>query len=133
MVKAFRCTCGKRRFSAADQIEVIVEGKIGMQPADDVKFRGAFGHALRRASHISSSAIRVRPRRVGRAAKGAQLAVRHANVRGIDVPVDVEVADVPVALLAHVVREPADGQQVVRFEQRQAVFGRQALAGEHLS
>ena len=46
-------------------------------------------------------------------------------------PVDVEVADVPVALLAHVVREPADGQQVVRLEKREAVFGRQALARQH--
>ena len=44
--------------------------------------------------------------------------MRHADVRGIDVPVDVEVADVAVALLAHVVGQPAQGQQVRRAIER---------------
>ena len=113
----------KALLQAANQVEVIIERKIGMQPADDVKFRGAFGHALRGARVNFIERKRVGARRIRRAAERAQLAVRDANVRGIDVPVDVEVADVSVALLAHVIRKPADGQQVVRLEEREAVFG----------
>ena len=58
--------------------------------------------------------------------------MRDANVRGIDVPIDVEIADVAVALLAHVIREPADRQQIVRLEEREAVFGVQAFARQNL-
>ena len=49
--------------------------------------------------------------------------MRHADVGGIDVAVDVEIADVAVALFADVIGEPADGEQVVRLEEREAVVG----------
>ena len=39
----------KALLQAANQLEVILERQIGMQAADDVKFRGAFGDALRGA------------------------------------------------------------------------------------
>ena len=38
--------------------------------------------------------------------------MRHANIGGIDVPIDVEVANVAVALLTNVIREPAQRQQI---------------------
>ena len=103
-----------------------------MQTADHVKFRGAFARALLGALPDLFQRKGVRARRVGVAAKRAQLAVRHADVGGIDVPVDVEVADVAVPLLAHVVGQPAQRQQVRRAIQRQAVVEVQALAGQHL-
>ena len=58
--------------------------------------------------------------------------MRHADVGRIDVPVDVEVADVAVALLADVVGEPADGQQVGRAIEGDAVVEVEPLAGQHL-
>ena len=65
------------------------------------------------------------------APKRAQLAMRAADVGGIDVPVDVEVADVAVALFAHIIRQPANGQQIARGIEREAVLGGKPLAGEH--
>ena len=99
-----------------------------MQAADNVEFRGAFGNAFRGARENFVERKSVSTRRIGRTPESAQLAVRHADIRRIDVPVDVEVADIAVALLAHVIREPADRQQVVRLEEREAVIGREALA-----
>ena len=47
-------------------------------------------------------------------------------------PVDVEIADFPVALLADMVGEPAQREKVVRLKERQTVVGAEALACEHL-
>jgi hypothetical protein len=38
--------------------------------------------------------------------------MRAADVRRIDVAIDVVIADVAVALLADVISEPADGQKI---------------------
>ena len=54
----------------------------------------------------------------------------HADVSRIDVAIDIEVADVAVALLANVIGEPADGEQIVRLEEREAVFSCEARAGK---
>ena len=48
--------------------------------------------------------------------------MRHADIGWIDVAVDVEIADFPVPLLAHVIGEPAERQQVVRLEERETVL-----------
>ena len=101
-----------------------------MQAADHVEFGGAFAHALLGALPDFLEREGVGAGRVGIAAEGAQLAMRHADVGGIDVAIDVEVADVAVALLANVVGEPAEGQQVGRAVEREAVVGVQALAGQ---
>jgi hypothetical protein len=58
--------------------------------------------------------------------------MRYANIRGINVPVDVVVADIAVFLLADVIREPSERKQVVRLVKRDAVFRVEALAGENL-
>ncbi len=102
-----------------------------MQPADNVKFRRALGDAFRRARPDFLLAEGIGARRVSIAAKGAQAAMRHAYVRRIDVPVDVVIADVAVQLLAHPVRKPADGHQVVRFVKPQAFFGIEPRAGQY--
>ena len=93
-----------------------------MQAADDVEFRGAFRHALRGARPDFLERESVRPGRIRRAAEGAQLAMGYADIGRIDVPVDVEIADFPVALLPDVVGKPAQGQQVVRLKERQAIL-----------
>ena len=46
--------------------------------------------------------------------------------------VDVEIADVPVALFAHVVRQPSHGQKIARTKQRDAIFRGKAFAGKNL-
>ncbi len=106
----------KALLQAANQFQIVFKRQIRMQPAHDVKFRRAFAHALRRARPNFIQRVRVSPRRIRRPPKRAQPAMRHANIRGIDVPVDVEVANVPVPLLAHVVRQPAHGKQIVRLK-----------------
>ena len=102
-----------------------------MQAADHMEFRRAFAHALFRALVDFLERERVRAGRIGVAAKSAQLAVRDADIRGIDVAIHVEEAGVAVQLFAHVIGEPAGGQQVRGTIQSDAVFGGQALAGEN--
>src|SRR5260370_38114510 len=53
------------------------------------------------------------------------------NFGQIDVPIYVEIGDVPVSLLAIVIRQPADGQQVRRAVKPYAVVNAQAFACEH--
>jgi hypothetical protein len=129
--KRFQVHLREALLQAADQVEVIFERQVGMKSADDVKLRGALGNTLRRPLINFIERICVRAWRIRRAAKRAQLAVRHADVRRIDVPVDVEVADVAVLFFADVVRQPAHRQQVVRLIEREAVFGGQAFAGQY--
>lgn len=57
--------------------------------------------------------------------------MRAADIRGIDVPVDVVVAEVAVTLLANMIRQPSNGEQIARFVQRQAILSRKPLVGEH--
>src|SRR5580704_14851112 len=102
-----------------------------MQAADDVKFRRAFRHAFRRALVNFIERECVSAGRVRRTSESAEAAMRYANIRGVDVAVDVVVADVSVLLLADVVREPSERQQVVRLVKRDAVFRIEALAGEN--
>src|SRR6185437_7655588 len=116
---------------AANQVEIIIKREIGMQSADDVEFGGAFGDALRGALKDFLEGKCVSARGIGRAAKRAEFAMRDADVCGIDVAVDVEKADVAMTLLADMIGEPAQGQEIVRFEEREAVFGGEALASEH--
>jgi len=55
------------------------------------------------------------------AAKGAQAAVGHAYVGRIDMAVHVEVGDVAMHPLAHMVGQPADGQDVTGAIERYAI------------
>src|SRR5258708_11863862 len=103
-----------------------------MQAADNVKFRGAFANTLLRALVNFLQRKRVRARRAGIAAKRAQLAVRHANIGRINVPIDVKVRDIPVSLLANVIRQPPNRQQIRRAVKRYAVLKSETLSGEHL-
>jgi hypothetical protein len=57
--------------------------------------------------------------------------MRHADVGRIDVTVDVEIGDVAMFLFADVVGEPADGEQVRRTIEFNAIFKREALIREN--
>ncbi len=122
---------GTALFQTSDELEKVVKGQIRVQPADDMKLRGALAHALLRSPVNLLERVRVRAGRIRVAAKGAQLAMGNADVRGIDVAVHVVVGDVAVTLFAHVIRQPADTQQVRRTVERDAVFHRETHAGEH--
>jgi hypothetical protein len=52
----------------------------------------------------------------------------HADISGINVAIDIEIADVAMTLFADVIGEPAEGEQVVRLEEREAVVAAEALA-----
>src|SRR5487761_620370 len=97
---------------AANHVEIERKRQIGMQAAHDVKFRRAFGDALPGALPDFLERVGVRARGIVVAPKSAEFAMRAADIRRIDVPVDVVVADVAVTLRATVFREPADSQQV---------------------
>src|SRR5882762_518692 len=101
-----------------------------MQAANDVEFGGAFANALFRTLIDFFQSVGVGTGRVRIAAKGAEFAVRHANVGRIDVAINVEIGDVAVFFFADVVGEPADGQQIGRAIEVDAVFEREAFVGE---
>src|SRR5437763_8815992 len=103
-----------------------------MQPANNVELRRSFANALLGTLIDFLERKSVSARRTRVTAKGAQLAVRYANVRGIDVAVDVEVSDVAMALLANVIRQPPNCQQIRRSVECDAVISGDALSGKHL-
>ena len=96
-----------------------------------MEFQGSFARALfgSRVNFFQRKVVSAW--RVGVTAKGAELAMSDTNVGRINVPVDVEIGDVAVLFFAHVIREPADRQQVRRAIQRAAVVKRKPLAGEN--
>jgi hypothetical protein len=106
---------GAALFQAAHHVQKVFEGQIGVQAANHVKFGGAFAHALLGALPDFFEGEGVGARGVGIAAEGAEFAMGHANVGGIDVAIDVEVADVAVALLANVLAsQPSASRSGVR-------------------
>src|ERR1700682_4258918 len=74
---------------------------------------------------------RVRAGGIRVAAKSAEPAVRDAHVGGVDVAVDVEIAGVTVTLFTHIIREPADGQQVRRSVEHNPIVEAQPLTGQN--
>src|SRR5579872_3684 len=60
-------------------------------------------------------------------AESAQPATGHANIRGIDVPIHIEVSHVAMQTLAHQVRHVAERENVGGPIQRNAVIVRQTL------
>ena len=117
---------------AANQLQEEIEGQIGMQAANDVKFRGAFAHALIGTFIHFFERESVCARGSGIAAKGAELAMRHADIGGIDVAIDVVIGDVAVALFANEIGQPAHGQQIGRAIERHAIVEGEAFARQHL-
>jgi hypothetical protein len=64
-------------------------------------------------------------------AKRAEAAGSYANIRRIDVAIDVEVRLVAVHALTHRICQPADREDVARAGEREGVVAAQALMGEY--
>ena len=86
-----------------------------MQPADNMEFRRAFANPFRCALVHFFKCECVRAWRIRVAAERTKLAVRDTNIRRIDMAIDVEIGYIPVALLAHMVREPAHRKQIQTY------------------
>ena len=56
--------------------------------------------------------------------------MRDADIGGIDVAINVEIGDVAVFFFAHEIREPAYGEKIVGFIEREAVFSVETIAGQ---
>ena len=92
---------GAALFQSANHIQKIFKRKIGMQSADHVKFGGPGANAFRRTLINFIQREIICAGRVGIASKSAEFAMGDANIRGIDVPIYVEVANISVALFAN--------------------------------
>ena len=121
----------KTLLQARTQIQEILKRQVGMQSADDVKFRHCLGvsgscslESLFKRHSIGAGRVFLSPKR-------AQPARSNANICGIDMPVDVEVSLVAMHALAHQVGHPADGENVAGAVQRQSVVGIEPFAGEN--
>ena len=80
MVKALRCTCGKRCFKPEHKIEKVLKRQVRMQSADDVELGDRL--AIAGSGGLESLFERhgVGAGRVLLAAKGAQAAGRDADI-----------------------------------------------------
>ena len=116
---------------ARAQIQEILKWKIGMQSADDVEFGDGLGVSGGCGLESFFQRHGVGAGRVFLAAEGAQTAGGHADVGRIDVAVDVEVGLVAVHAFAHVVGQPADGEDVAGAVEREGVLLAEAFAGQH--
>src|ERR1700674_1096205 len=99
-----------------------------MQAAYHVKFSGAFANTLFGTLVDLFERERVGAGSAWVAAESAELAVRNADIRRINVTVDVEIGDVAVALFAHMIGKPAYGEKIGRAIESDAIAGREALA-----
>ena len=113
----FEMNPGAALFQPAHHLQIVIEGQIRMQPANDVEFRRAFAHALFCALVNLFQCVNVCAGSVRIATKRTQPAMRQAHVRRIDVAIDVEIGDIAVPLFTHVIRKPADREQIGRPEQ----------------
>src|SRR5438270_6732046 len=103
-----------------------------MQPPNDVKLGHSFGIARRCSLPGFVKRHRVGTFGVLLAAKCAQPARGHADVRGIDVPVHVEERRVAPHELAYVISEPPDGKKVRRAIERHTFIKAEPLMRKHL-
>jgi len=112
----------KALLQAADEVFEIFERQIRMQTANYVKFGNRLGVAAGRRLERFFQRHGVGAGRVLLAAEGAETAGGNADIRGVDVAVDVEVRHVAVHSLPNVIRQPADGENIRRAIKLDAVF-----------
>ena len=121
----------KTLFESGDEIEKIFERQVRMQASHDVEL----GHRLAVAGGRCLPGLlerhRISARSIFLAAKGAEPASGNANVRWIDMPVDVEVRNVAMHPLAHQVGQPANRQNVSGAIEVDAVVEAETLFRHH--
>jgi len=103
-----------------------------VQATDDVKF--SYSLTVSRGSSLESFIERhgIGAGSVFLATKRTETAGRDADVRRIDVTIDVEVRLVAVHAFADLVGHPAHGEDVAGAIEREGVGETEALAGNHL-
>ena len=118
---------------AAQQLQVVVPGQIGMQAVDDVHLRQRLIRPLAQlvprllqAHRVGAVVARLQPR------EGAEETARDADVGRLEADVVVEVGTAAVPPLALAVGEPADREEIGRREQPDAVVQRQPFTGIEL-
>ena len=112
----------------AQHLAVPLQRQLRMQAAHDVKLRDRLAPSLAGVPPHLFERHGVGLRVVHALPEGAQAAARHADVRGVDMAVDVEIRHVAVLALAHQVGHVAHPQDVAGTVQRHAVLERQPLA-----
>src|SRR5271156_4851093 len=103
-----------------------------MQPSNNMNLRAGPAVAGSRCLERFSKRHSVRARSILLAPKSAQPASRHANIRRIDMAIDVEVSLVTMHPLPNPVSQPTHRQNVARPIKRTRVALVQALAGKDL-
>src|SRR5947208_29812 len=104
-------------FEPANEVQKILEWQVGMQAAHNVELGDRVGISRSRRLPGFFQRHGVGTFTAVLTAESAEPAGRDANVGGINVAVDVEVSDVTVQTLAHLVGQPSDGQHVARAEE----------------
>src|SRR5580765_6637218 len=122
----------KALFEAANEIHEVLKGQVGMESTDDMELGDGFSVAsacslpgLFKRHGVSACLALL-------AAEGAETAGGNADVRRVDVPVDVEVSDVSVEFFADVIGEPTDSEDVAATIERHAVVEAEPHTGEDL-
>ncbi len=123
---------GKALLQAAHQVEKVLQRQIGMESANNVELRHRLGVARGRRLPRLFQSHRVARRVALLASEGAQPAIRHADVGGVDVAIDVEVGHIAVHPLAHTVGQPAHGQHVRGAVEYESVVEAQPFTVHHL-
>src|ERR1051326_967138 len=121
---------GVALFQAAKHVCVVRQLQLGMQPTDDVELaRRILARRVRLGEHVLEAARvgAVFLRHARERAEDAGVA-QDADVGRIDVLVRREVDAIAVPAAVREIGEPADRQQVVRCEKREAILARQPLS-----
>ncbi len=111
----------KALLQAGNQVEEILEGKIGMKATNNVKFRDGLAVAGRGRLERLFEGHRVGAGRVFLASKSTQAARCYADVGWIDMAIDVEVSLVAVHALTHRIRQPTNRKDVRGTIEREGV------------
>ena len=118
---------------ASQELDVILERQVRVQTVDHVHFgerlMAALAHlvpGLFEAHRVGAGIPRLQPR------EGAEQAVGHANVRGLEAQVVVVVGVARVTLLALAIGEPANGQQVRTLKETNPIVEGEADIGVEL-
>ncbi len=123
----------KALLKAAHQIEEVLEGKVGMEAADDVELGDGLGIAGGSGCPGLFERHGVGARGAFAASESAEAAGGDTDIGRIDVAIDVEVRDVAMHALADRIGQPADGKHVGRVVESEAIAEAEALAGSEFA
>src|SRR5580704_1219058 len=118
----------KALLQAGTEIEEILKRQIRMQSANNVELGNGFGVAGSGGVESFIERHGVGAGRIFFTAEGAQTARGYANIRRIDMPVDVEIRLVAVHALADEISHPSHRENVASAIQSESVVGVEPLA-----